>query len=475
MSFRFGADGTANSRVTRTGGAPDPQGAGGWTLCGWWYLSADRNDNSTLFRAHASSGSSTRINVATAADGVTPSIFTPGNTGGVAGVDAFTVGSWLWVAVVQSGTTATIYTCTAVGGTLHSASGGSSGGSAPDGYTIGGRSPTDNLEWFNGRGRYVRQWSGVQLTPTELAAERDSATAVKAGAYSNHPLATGTDLSDASGNSRTLTAGSVAGTTEADPPLGTSFTDAGTATMALGGAGAQSRSASATGTADVALSATGTASTQRGAAGTAAVALGAAGASAAQRAAAGAADAQLSASGSAARAATDTGSAGLILGAAGSSARSAAGAGSAAVSLGGAGTQLLTVTVAGIAELTLQATGTVDSGGGEDVGSAVLVLGASGAHTAVRAAAGSAVLMLDATGVGDAVSPVVDSGTAVLVLGVTGEVLAVRAAAGAAVLHLVATGVVSGEQRDITVHARLLPARSAARILPSRWLVKEVQ
>jgi hypothetical protein len=223
MSFRFGSDSTGNARVSRSGGAPDPQGGSGWTVCGWWYLSTDRNDFSTLIRLHASSGSTTRLNLATKSDGTTPAVFTSGNTGGVAGVDAFTAGAWLFVAVTQSGTTATIYTCTP-GGTMHSASGTSSGGSAPDGYTIGGRSSSDSTEWFNGRARCVRQWAAV-LTPTELAAERDSLTAIKAGAYADHPLATGTDLSDASGNSRTLTAGSVSGTTEADPPLGSSAAD----------------------------------------------------------------------------------------------------------------------------------------------------------------------------------------------------------------------------------------------------------
>ncbi|MEV6905159.1 LamG-like jellyroll fold domain-containing protein [Amycolatopsis sp. NPDC051372] len=224
MSFRFGADGTGDSRVSRSGGAPDPQAAGGWTLCGWWYLSADRNDFSTMFRSHAASGSTTRLTLATKTDGTTPAVFTPGNTAGVAGVDPFTVGSWLFIAVVQSGTTATIYTCTP-GGTMHSASGTSSGGSAPDGYSIGGRSSSDASEWFNGRGRCVRQWA-TTLTPTELAAERDSlAAAVKAGSYVDHPLATGADLSDISGNSRTLTAGTAAGTTEADPPIGTSVAD----------------------------------------------------------------------------------------------------------------------------------------------------------------------------------------------------------------------------------------------------------
>jgi hypothetical protein len=472
MSFRFGADGTANSRVSRTGGAPDPQAAGGWTVCGWWYLSADRNDFSTLIRLHASSGSTTRLNLATKTDGTTPAVFTPGNTAGVAGVDQFTVGAWLFVAVTQSGTTATIYTCTP-GGTMHSATGTSSGGSAPDGYTIGGRAASDNTEWFNGRARCVRQWTTV-LTAAELAAERDSFTAVKTGAYSDHPLATGTDLSDASGNSRTLTAGSVAGTTEADPPIGTSFTDSGTATITLGGSGTQARTAAAAGTADAALTAAGTSSAARSGNGSAVLTLGAAGAAQTQRAAAGTADALLSASGTAAKATADAGSAALQLGATGAAtrvtvdagsaalqlaatgiaARQTSDAGNAAIGLGGDGIHLHVAAAAGTADLVLQATGTVDSGSDQQAGAAVLILDATGVHTTARAATGPAQLLLDASS--------------------SGTMSAVRAAAGAAVLQLAATGVVSGEQRDITVTAVLLPSRFTARLLPSRIKVKEV-
>ncbi|WP_410633390.1 hypothetical protein [Amycolatopsis sp. cmx-4-83] len=492
MSFRFGADSTANSRVTRTGGAPDPQGAGGWTMCGWFYLSVDRNDFSTMFRAHASSGSTTRLTLATKTDGTSPAIFTPGNTGGVAGVDVFTGGAWLFIAIVQSGTTATIYTCTP-GGTMHSASGTSSGGSAPDGYTIGGRSSSDSTEYFSGRARCVRQWSGVQLTSTELAAERDSFTAVKTGTYSDHPLATGTDLSDASGNSRTLTAGSVSGTTEADPPIGTSFTDAGTATLTLGASGTQGRTAAAAGTADAALAATGTSTAVRAGSGTAAMALGAAGTTQALRAAAGTADAllsasgtathltgdagastsQLGASGTATRTTADAGTSALQLGASGAAARQAADAGTAVLTLAAAGAALHLATAIGAADLAVQATGTVDSGSDQQSGTAVLILDATGAHSAIRAAAGAAVLTLDASGTGQPVLPILDSGTATLLLDASGPSAAIRTAAGDAVMQLAATGVVFGEQRDITVTAVLLPSRFSARLLPSRWHVQE--
>jgi hypothetical protein len=213
MSVRFDA---ANDRVTRTGGAPDPQS--GFTICGWYYVSVNRSDNSTLARIHAASGATTRFNLATDTGGLRPCVFTPGNTGGVQGVDSFTVGAWMWVAVTQTGTTAIIYTCTSVGGTLHSASGASSGGAAPDGYTFGGRSTSDALEWFNGRAQYVRLWSAA-LNTTELALERDSTIPVKtASLYADYPLSVFTDLTDHSGNTRNLTAGASSTTTEADAP-----------------------------------------------------------------------------------------------------------------------------------------------------------------------------------------------------------------------------------------------------------------
>jgi hypothetical protein len=452
MSFRFGADATGNARVSRTGGAPDPQGAGGWTVCGWWYLSADRNDFSTMIRLHSGSGSTTRLTLATKTDGTTPAVFTPGNTGGVSGVDALTVGSWLFIAVVQSGTTATIYTCTSVGGTLHSASGTSSGGSAPDGYTIGGRAASDSTEWFNGRGRFVRQWSGVQLTPTEVGAERDSTTAVKAGAYSDHPLATGTDLSDVSGNTRTLTAGSVAGTTEADPPIGTSavdtltgvrigqLTDTAAATIARADTIGGARAASLADTAAVGVSSADQIGGARAGAPPDAAAVGIARADAL----------------GAVRAASlpEVISSGLVL----------------PDLLGG-------VRAYGLPDSTVTALQAPDTLGSVRVGNltdqprgTLVLLDVIGharvAPLADTAAAGLALAdTLSAARVAELPNPEAPPALALAVpLG------SVRVAG----LAVTPTGGESTLPRDIAVSARLLPSRAAARILPSRWLIKEV-
>jgi hypothetical protein len=354
----------ANDRLTRTGGAPDPQT--GFTVCGWFYLSVDRDDFSTLIRLHASSGSTTRLTLATGSSGTLPAVFTPGNTSGVLGVDSFTVGAWMFVAVTQTGTTATIYTCTP-GGTMHSASGTSSGGSAPDGYTIFGRSSSDASEWFNGRGACVRLWSTV-LTGTELAA---SGTAIRAAA------------------------------------------DAAAAVL------------------------------------------------------------QLAAGGAATHSAADADTATMQLAASGAAAHQAAAAGVGALGLGADGGYLHLATAAGGADLALQASGTVGSGSGQQSGTAVLALDVAGAHTAVRAAAAAAVLVLDASGSGQELLPVVDSGAATLALGATGAAAAARAAEGTAALQLVASGVVSGEHRDITITARLLPSRFSTRLLPPRITVKE--
>jgi hypothetical protein len=264
----------ATDRMSRSGGAPDPQA--GFTLCGWFYLSVDRDDFSTMARLHASSGGTTRLTVATGPSGTTPAVFTPGNTSGIIGVDSFTVGSWLWVAVTQTGTTATLYTYSP-GGTLNSTSGTASGGAAPDGYTIFGRSPSDASEWFNGRGACVRLWATV-LTAGELPAERDSFTAVKtAGLYADYRLATASDLADHSGNGRDLTPGSTSVTTEDDPPLGTTVTDAGTATLTLTATGTATKTMTAAGTAGLVLTADGVSLPVRAGAGSAVLTLSAAG------------------------------------------------------------------------------------------------------------------------------------------------------------------------------------------------------
>jgi hypothetical protein len=137
------------------------------------------------------------------------------------------------LAVTVGGTGASdgkIYT-RVIGSSTNVVTGQVSGGSAPDGLTLFGRSSGDATEWFNGGLAYVRVWSAV-LSQAEIEAEWASSTIVRtSGVWANWPLLT--DLTDISGNGRNLTAGTTALSTEDDPPLGSTVT--GTGSAAFGG------------------------------------------------------------------------------------------------------------------------------------------------------------------------------------------------------------------------------------------------
>ncbi|MET8766324.1 LamG-like jellyroll fold domain-containing protein [Streptomyces sp. NPDC004658] len=222
----------ASDRVSYTA-SPPPDPATAFTVTFWARLRVDRDDFSTMLRLHSASGGSTTVNVATGSSGVTPVVVSPGNTSGIVATDSLAVDAWRMIAVTVAGTGATggkIYTKT-IGGTTNIVTGQVSGGSAPDGLTLFGRSPGDAGEWFNGGLAYVRVWSAV-LSQAEIEAEWASATIVRtSGVWANWPMLT--NILDVSGNGRHLTAGTTALTTEDDPSLNTNVT--GSATAALGG------------------------------------------------------------------------------------------------------------------------------------------------------------------------------------------------------------------------------------------------
>jgi hypothetical protein len=140
------------------------------------------------------------------------------------------VGAWRKIAISCSGTTGKSYVNT-IGGVTEVDS-GTVGVGTPDGITLGGRSSSDSSEPFNGRLAYVRVWT-TELNQTQIEAEWASATPViTASLWASWPLTDSTDLTDHSGNGRSLTAGTTAVSTEADPPLSGSVT--GTAAGAFG-------------------------------------------------------------------------------------------------------------------------------------------------------------------------------------------------------------------------------------------------
>jgi hypothetical protein len=228
MAVRFDS---ATDRISFAGTVPDP--SSGITLLGWAYVSTDRNDFSTMARLHASSGASTTATFATGSEGLAgPGYFTGG--GSVTNATGFAVGEWRKVAISCTGTTGRCYVAT-VGGSTEVDSGTVGGAASPTGITLGGRSPVDGAEWFDGRLGYWRLYS-AELTQTEIETEWASATPVRtSNLWADWPLTVHTDLTDHSGNGRDLTAGSTATTTEDGPPLAVDVV--GTATGSGGGVG----------------------------------------------------------------------------------------------------------------------------------------------------------------------------------------------------------------------------------------------
>lgn len=215
----------ATDRVSYTASAP-PDTATAFTAAFWAYLSTDQSANETLFRLHASSGSTTRLTVATNSGGTTPNLFTPGNTGGVSCGTALGTGAWCRIACTCSGTSGTAYGASGAAGATTSGTGTVSGGSTPDGITLYGRSASDSTEWFSGRIAFFRIWAAV-LTQAEIEKEWMSPVHVRTtNLWSDWPLLGGTpgvggaiDLSDISGNGRNLVAGSTALSPEDDAPI----------------------------------------------------------------------------------------------------------------------------------------------------------------------------------------------------------------------------------------------------------------
>ena len=215
MAVRFDATTDQIERTT----APDI-GTSGFTFTAWVYLAVDRNDYSTMMRLSAGGG--TRGNVAADSNGQTLAYFTI--DGSLTSSTTMTAGNWYRVAISIPSTggstaTGTLYTATAAGATS-SASGTVSAGNDADRVTIGGRGNGDTSEWWNGRVAHARMWEAA-LSQAEVEAEWASTTPVRtSGLWADWPLLVHTDLTDASGNGRNLSAGSTATTTEADPPLG---------------------------------------------------------------------------------------------------------------------------------------------------------------------------------------------------------------------------------------------------------------
>ena len=204
----------ATDRLSRTASAPGLP----VTVLGWSCLRVDRNDFSSVFRAHSGGGGTTCYNIATGSSGETLCIFTPAG-GTVIGTAPFVVNTWLPWAATISAVSGTLYLANASTGVLSSATAAITAG-VPDAYTIGGRSPGDPNEWWNGSHGFLRLLTGV-LTPGALVDELFNRRSRHPNIWADYDFIDGS-LLDISGNSRHLTAGSTATAADEDPPIGPS-------------------------------------------------------------------------------------------------------------------------------------------------------------------------------------------------------------------------------------------------------------
>jgi hypothetical protein len=318
----------------------------------------------------------------TGAAGLTPRTYSSGSTSGVVAGTAYTLGQWVFVCSSHNGSAAALYHG-ATPGSLTKVTGTVTVGT-PNQLTLFSRSASDGSEWLDGSLAYVRMYTAV-LSDAEIAAESQSATAVRtSGLWAHYPLAAAA-LTDTSGNARNLTAGTTALSSDTDPALGTSFTDAGTATLTTTATGTQLREAAASGTATTALTTSGAQVREATQAGTASLSTTATGIQLKEVIRAGTAPIALTATGTAAREAFGALSATLTLSATGLDVREAAALGSALVALTGSGTQLAERLGAGTALLTLLATGVQDQASDfTDAGTATLRLTATGIQAGVE-------------------------------------------------------------------------------------------
>lgn len=309
-----------------------------------------------LVRFSDAGASSNLILAMTGAAGLTPRTYSSGSTSGVVSATAYSLGQWVFIASSHNGSAAALYHG-ATPGSLTKVTGTVTVGT-PNQLTLFSRSASDGSEWLDGSLAYVRMYTAV-LSDAEIAAESQSATAVRtSGLWAHYPL-DAASLLDTSGNLRNLTAGSTALSSDTDPALGTGFTDAGTATTTLTTTGTQLKGATASGTASLSTTASGIQLKEVIRTGTA--------------------PAALTATGVAAREAFAALSATLTLTATGVDLREASTLGSALVALTASGTQLAERTAANSALLTLLTTGIQDQTGDfTDAGTAPLVLTAVG-------------------------------------------------------------------------------------------------
>lgn len=236
----------ATDRVSRTT-APSLASV---TVCAWVKIGATHAGNlfHPIMRVEASGGSALIFGFK-GTNGRTPSLYSGSSTTGISGTEV-ALATYVFVAATMSAGAAQLFQGTTPG-SVSKVTGTVNTTGTPDTVTVFSRSPSDGSEWLEGTLAGVRMWTAV-LSDAEIAAESLSLTAVRtSGLWASWPFAAAA-LTDASGNSRPLTAGSTGLSSDTDPTLSTDITGSGALT-------APAAVASGTGTVTVAGTGTATA------------------------------------------------------------------------------------------------------------------------------------------------------------------------------------------------------------------------
>lgn len=185
------------------------------TFGAWIKLTNTTNTTNTIMRFDASGGTALIL----ALRSQVPGMYSAASTTGVTGTTVST-GTWTYVACTRDAANAGQLFMGTTPGSLTKTTATVNSSGTPSSFNVFGRSTSDATDWFIGSLAYVRLWTSV-LSDTAIATESQNAAAVTtANLWGSWPLAAAS-LSDTSGNSRNLTAGSTSLTSDTDPVLTT--------------------------------------------------------------------------------------------------------------------------------------------------------------------------------------------------------------------------------------------------------------
>lgn len=205
MSVRFAA---LTDNYTATTGIPS---GNTFTVTFWAYLTVDQNNFVGLFRLQTTGA---EVLIDTDSDGTTLKVWDDVSNAAGFGAFAMSIGTWYQVGLVVNGAAATSYIGPGGGSLTTTSVANFTPPNPPTNLAIG----SDTGAFLNGRIAAFKLWSAA-LSATEVTAElAQFAPTRNVNLLRYHPFHVA-ETTDYSGNGNTLTAGSTATATEADPPI----------------------------------------------------------------------------------------------------------------------------------------------------------------------------------------------------------------------------------------------------------------